>query len=574
MRTTERRRIRECIETLTLQYGKDRSSMLPILQAIQEDMGYIATYAMQEIARQLDTSVAHVYGVVTFYSFLTHVPKGKFVLRLCRTISCDMAGKESVARQLENELGIEFGATTPDDLFTLEYTNCLGMCDQGPALMVNDQIFTRVTPARVYEIIAMCRKAAGGGNTHIMGDMPVSAKVGGPMIFSNMDHDSGLKAALAKKPEEVVEIVTDAYLRGRGGAGFPTGLKWKSAAQSPGEKRYMICNADEGEPGTFKDRAILFERVPVLLEGMAIAAYAVGATDGIIYLRAEYAYLRPMINVELERRRSEGLLGKNIMGHDGFNFDIEIRMGSGAYICGEEMALIESLEGDRGEPRNRPPYPVTRGYKDCPTVVNNVETFVAAAHILGKGAEWFKALGTEQSHGSKLFSVSGDCDHPGLYELPFGITVRELIHEVGGNQPKAVQVGGASGTLVPQSQFDRTIAFEGIPTGGSIMIFGQNRDMLDVAIDFLEFFAEESCGQCTPCRNGTAKLLEGVRLLKEGHCSVKQLNHLQSLGRSMQVTAKCGLGQTSPNIFLYVIEHFRDEILGRVPAATVERSAV
>ena len=401
--------------------------------------------------------------------------------------------------------------------------------------------------------------------------MPTSSKEGGPVIFHELESNSGLSNAVAHSQDEVMEIVTDAHLRGRGGAGFPTGLKWKSAAQEPADTRYIICNADEGEPGTFKDRAILYERTDVLLEGMTIAGYAVGATEGIIYLRGEYTYLLPLINAALEKRRESGNLGKKIMGVDGFDFDIEIRLGSGAYICGEEMGLIESLEGERGEPRNRPPYPVTRGYKNCPTVVNNVETFVAAAHILANGADWFKELGTEQSSGSKLFSISGDCEKPGLYELPFGITVRQLIDMTGATNTKAVQVGGASGTLVPASQFDKSIAFEGIPTGGSIMIFNQNRDMLEVAENFMEFFTEESCGQCTPCRCGTNKLLEGIRMLKHGACSMDELKHLISLSKSMQVTSKCGLGRTSPNIFLNVVEHFKEETIGRLPEEAKER---
>ncbi len=572
MRTTERQHLRDKVAALGERYGASRSSLLPILQDLQAELGYISPFAMQEVANLLGISATQVFGVVSFYSFLTTEPRGKFVIRLCQTIACDMAGKDKVARQLENELGISFGQTTADGSFSLEYTNCIGMCDQGPALLVNDQVYTRVTPARVFEIVSKCRRELNSGSAQSEGDTPTSTKSGGPVVFSDIEPNAGLKAALEMEPKEVIDTIREASLRGRGGAGFPTAVKWEAAAGAEGEERYIICNADEGEPGTFKDRALLFEQASQVFDGMTIAAYAVGARRGIVYLRGEYAYLLHRLNQELDARKKEGLLGVDILGKEGFHFDIEVRLGSGAYVCGEEMSLIESLEGGRGEPRNRPPYPVTHGYKNQPTVVNNVETLVAAAHILAKGAHWFKTVGTRQSTGSKLFSVSGDCESPGLYEFPFGITIEELLQEVGAPDAKAVQVGGASGTLVPRGQFQRTLAFEGVPTGGSIIVFGPDQDMLDVAEDFLAFFAEESCGQCTPCRKGTAKLLEGVRLMHEGRCSMERLQQLESLGRSMQVAAKCGLGQTSPNIFLHVIESFKDEILGRVPVAADERS--
>ena len=296
---------------------------------------------------------------------------------------------------------------------------------------------------------------------------------------------------------------------------------------------------------------------------MTIGALAIGAREGIVYLRAEYTYLRPHLEAVLQRRREQNLLGENIRGQEGFAFDVEIRMGAGAYVCGEETALIESLEGQRGEPRNRPPFPIDTGYLGNPTIVNNVETFAWVVCILAKGSPWFKSIGTEKSTGKKLFSVSGDCRRPGVYEFPMGITVAELLKEVDGEGAKAVQVGGASGQCVPAAHFDRTIAYEDIPTGGSIIVFGPTRDMLRVAENFLEFFIDESCGQCTPCREGTPKLLEGVQMLQQGRCSMHYLRQLCSLGQSMQLAAKCGLGQTAPNALLSIIEHFQEEILGR-----------
>lgn len=384
-----------------------------------------------------------------------------------------------------------------------------------------------------------------------------------PMTFDAIQANAGLKAALQGTPAQLIEQVVASQLKGRGGAGFPTGLKWKFAAAAPGETRYVLCNADEGEPGTFKDRVILTDYADLVFEGMTIAGYAIGSNAGILYLRGEYAYLRPHLEERLRERRQKGLLGKNAGGKNGFNFDIEIRMGSGAYVCGEETALIESLEGNRGEPRVRPPFPAESGLNNQPSIVNNVETFGWVTCICAKGAAWFKGIGTERSAGPKIFSVSGDCSRPGVYEFPFGISVSRLLEEVGGQGAKAVQIGGASGVCVPAGQFNRCIAFEDIATGGSIIVFGPQRDMLAVAENFLEFFAEESCGQCTPCRDGNPKLLEGTRLLAEGKCSTAYLQELCALGETMQLASKCGLGQSSPNAFLSIVGHFKDELMGR-----------
>ena len=380
--------------------------------------------------------------------------------------------------------------------------------------------------------------------------------------FSTMAPEAGLKKALSLGRPDIIDTVKSSGLKGRGGAGFPTGMKWNFAAAARSEEKFIICNADEGEPGTFKDRVILQEHSDLVFEGMTIAGKAVGAKHGILFLRGEYTYLRAQLEAVLARRREQKLLGKGILGSD-LEFDIRIFLGAGAYVCGEETALIECLEGFRGEPRNRPPFPVNTGFLDRPSVVNNVETLASAACILQKGPDWWKAKGTEMSTGIKILSISGDCEKPGVYEFPMGITIAQLLKEVGGSNAKAVQIGGASGQCVPASQFARTIAFEDVPTGGSIIVFGPKRDMLDMLQNFMDFFVDESCGQCTPCRCGNAKLLEGVELLKEGRCSMAYLKELCSLGETMQIASKCGLGQSSPCAFLSVVKHFREEIMGR-----------
>jgi len=396
-----------------------------------------------------------------------------------------------------------------------------------------------------------------------------------PLTFDTIAPGQGLAAALKKSRADIIGEVAASNLKGRGGAGFPTGTKWNLAAAAvvrDGGAKYVVCNADEGEPGTFKDRVLLLDYADLVFEGMTIAARAIGATKGILYLRGEYVYMRPHLEAVLARRRTDGQLGTDILGTAGFTFDIEIRMGAGAYVCGEETALIESLEGHRGEPRNRPPFPVNTGFLGQPTVVNNVETLASVSAILARGAAWFKAIGTEKSAGFKLFSVSGDCGAPGVYEFPLGISVAELLDKVGGAGAKAVQIGGASGTCVPAAEFGRRIAFEDVATGGSVIVFGQGRDMLHVAKNFMEFFVEESCGQCTPCRAGNAKLLEGIEMLERGACSSAYLQELLALCETMQLASKCGLGQSSPNAFVSIMTHFQDEILGRTAAVQRART--
>jgi [NiFe] hydrogenase diaphorase moiety large subunit len=387
--------------------------------------------------------------------------------------------------------------------------------------------------------------------------------LGNKLTFSTIPTGEGLKRALAMPRVDIIDMVRDSKLKGRGGAGFPTGIKWNFAAAEKRTPKYIMCNADEGEPGTFKDRLILQEYPDLVMEGMTIGARATGAALGLIYLRAEYAYLRRHLEDVVKRRKAAGLLGQDIGGIKGFNFNIMVAMGAGAYVCGEETALIESLEGFRGEPRNRPPFPVVSGFLNRPSVVNNVETLAWVPCIMVNGVDWFKSIGTNNSTGHKLFSVSGDCEKPGVYEFPFGITVAELLKEVGGADAKAVQIGGASGRCVPKKDFERKLAFEDVPTGGSVIVIGPGRDMLELAHNIMDFFVDESCGQCTPCRVGNQKLLETVELLQEGTCPDAYLEDVIGLANTMQVASKCGLGQSSSVALLSILEHFGDEIHGR-----------
>jgi [NiFe] hydrogenase diaphorase moiety large subunit len=543
--------------------------ILDILREVQNRLGCINGETMELLADELSTHRIEIEGLVSFYSFFSEERKGKIIVRLCDDIIDRFAGVEEVARVFSEELGIGIGQTSSDGTFSLEYTPCIGMSDQAPAALVNEVVVTNLTPKSARTIARNLKKnldtsklikrkgdgnnAAGLVNSMVRNNI---RKKGEVLLADKISAGAGLKRALKMRPEEVVREVTDSGLRGRGGAGFSTGLKWDLARKERAKERYVICNADEGEPGTFKDRVLLTERAELLFEGMTIAAFAVGSKNGILYLRAEYEYLLPYLESVLKKRRRAGLLGKNIGGKKGFEFDVRIQMGAGAYICGEESALISSCEGLRGEPKTRPPFPVQKGFLGYPTIVNNVETFCCSARILDQGAQWFAGMGTDESKGTKLLSVAGDCARPGIYEVPFGIAVSEVLEMAGAEDPAIVQVGGASGEMIGRTAFNRRICFEDIPTGGSIMTFNNNRNLLAIVDCFLEFFINESCGYCTPCRVGNVFLRERIQKIMRGLAEEADLEYLEQLSRTIIMTSRCGLGNTSPKPVLSSIEQF------------------
>ena len=367
---------------------------------------------------------------------------------------------------------------------------------------------------------------------------------------------AGLEKALTMEPADVVYAVRDSGIKGRGGAGFPTGVKWNLAGAASSHVKYVLCNADEGEPGTFKDRVLIEKYAERLLEGMAIGGYAIGGSKGIIYLRAEYLYLIPAIEKARTSLKSRGLLGENIRGR-GFDFDFNVRSGAGAYVCGEETSLIESLEGKRGEPRNKPPYPVNSGYLNKPTIVNNVETFCAVPHIVLGGPEWYAELGQGDCSGTKLFSISGDVERPGVYELPMGAPLKDLLDLAGTSDMQAVQVGGASGRTIPASEINRKLSFADLPPGGSVIVFNNSVNMVEVLENFMDFFVHESCGQCTPCREGNLRLMHAAQDIISGDITCKDcLTPFFELAEVMKSASKCGLGQTSANCFVDIISNF------------------
>jgi NADH-quinone oxidoreductase subunit F len=365
------------------------------------------------------------------------------------------------------------------------------------------------------------------------------------------DGFKALGKARQMTPEEVIEEVKVSGLRGRGGAGFPCGIKWEGARNSPGEEKYVICNADEGEVGTFKDRYILQNDPFTLIEGLLIAGYAVGARRGYIYLRAEYHYLLSLLEDAVNQARQSQLLA---------GFDVAIREGAGAYVCGEESALMESIEGRRGEPRYRPPFPTVAGLWQKPTIINNVETLMNIPQIILKGGRWFSNIGTERSKGTKVFSVSGDVDRPGVYELVLGAPVRELVEELAlASNVKMIQIGGATGRILPYESIDTPLAFESVLGAGAVTVFDESRDVIDIVYRTMEFLAEESCGKCTPCRQGTKVMVETLERFCRGEGSRKDIKALESLSNTMMLSSLCGLGQAAPFAVVDTLTYFRDD---------------
>jgi [NiFe] hydrogenase diaphorase moiety large subunit len=559
----------ETTKTIIARHRKDPGRLLDILADVQAREGSVPAAAVAEIARALKMSEADVRGVVTFYHFFSLGPRGRSAVYLNDSITSRMAGRAAVARAFEEEAGCRFGEVSADGRFGLFPTSCIGMNDQEPSAIVDGVVFTRLTADKAREVVRGLRAGrtarelvavyGDGANQSDLVRAMVSNNIRrrGPVLFGPFESGAAVRAAVSMKPEQVIDEVRRANLLGRGGAGFPTGLKWDLCRKEKADRRYVVCNADEGEPGTFKDRVILTELPRLLFEGMAVAGYAVGAEEGVLYLRSEYSYLKPYLESVLEALRREHVLGRKVAGSPDFDFDIVIKSGAGAYVCGEESALLESAEGKRGEPRDRPPFPVQSGYMGKPTTVNNVETLATAAQVLVHGAAWFTTMGTPKSAGTKLLSVSGDCAAPGVYEVEFGLTVRDLLEMVGGAEARAVQVGGPSGTCLAPDGFGRRICFSDLATGGSVIVFGPGRDILEVVENFMDFFVEESCGWCTPCRAGNVLLKRKFEKVRAGRGTARDLKDLEDWGKLVKATSRCGLGQTSPNPILTTLQNFR-----------------
>jgi len=547
--------MQQFIQNLAEKNQYQATHLLEILREIQSRYHHIPADAIELLAPLLKIQRTQIISVVEFYSFFTDSPRGQYELLISDSITDHMLGKKNLMDYIVGKLKVSVGGVRGDGLVSLDNTSCSGMCDQGPAGLVNGHALTRLDPPRIDAIAELINQQIP------LADWPAeffqvddNIYKPGLLLSQGIVHGEALKKAMARGLKATLQEIDQSGLRGRGGAGFKTAMKWQFCSEEAETERYVVCNADEGEPGTFKDRVLLNSYAHQVFEGMTLCAAIIGAKQGILYLRGEYLNLVDKLQSVLDERRQFGLLGNNIL--DRLDFDIEIRLGAGAYICGEESALIESLEGKAGIPRNRPPYPVSQGYLGKPTVVNNVETFYAAAAIAVNGGDWFASVGTAKSKGSKILSICGDCARPGIYEYPFGTTMQEILTDCGAEDVLGLQIGGPSGTFISNQEFDRKLAFEDLATGGSFIVFNNSRNILDIAHNFTHFFAHESCGFCTPCRVGTSLLRQQLDKIVDGHGSAGDVVALEELCQLIKTQSHCGLGQTAANPVLTTLERY------------------
>lgn len=550
--------IETTIQDVLVRHQSDPTRLLQVLIEVQDLQGFLSPAALTEVARGLKLSRAHVQGVAGFYSFLYTEPVGRYRILFSDNITDRMLGSFELRDALCRKLWVESGRVSEDGLVSVDVTSCTGMCDQGPAALINGLPLTRLDHQRINQIAELVRgRVALDQWPAELFRVDDNIRRRDALLNGRFEPGSALAAAVRLGRDGWLDEMRASRLRGRGGAGFTTCVKWEICRETAAERKVVVCNADEGEPGTFKDRVLLTQCADRVFEGMTLAAWATGAQQGFLYLRGEYRYLRLSLENTLTRRRAQGLLGSGILGQVGFDFDIEIHLGAGAYVCGEESALIESLEGKRGTPRIRPPFPVTRGYRGWPTVVNNVETLAKTTLIALAGGEAFAASGTAQSTGTKLLSVSGDCAFPGIYEYPFGVRIERVLEDCGAGDTHMVMVGGASGVAVAAYEFSRSIAFEDVPCAGAFMVFDSSRDPFDVAHNFSGFFAHESCGFCTPCRIGTSLLKNYMDKLARGCGAKSDLADIEWVNRLLRNSSHCGLGSTAPNAVVDTLVKFR-----------------
>ena len=544
-----------------------RTALLPALHAAQNLYGYLPEPVAAEIGRLLGVPLADVFGVIDFYTMFYREPVGKTIVRVCTDPACALAGGEAVLGAVCRHLSVAPDEVSAGGAFMVERAACLGLCEHAPAVLVGKTPLGHADPAQAGEI---CQghgsSPAGilGGDLRILTANCGKGRPTGLAEYIANGGYGGLKKALAMAPDAVIAEVKASGLAGRGGAAFPAGVKWEGAARAGDRPKYAICNADESEPGTFKDRVLLEEDPHRTLEGLLIAGYAIGAGQGYIYLRGEYPHAFTVLSQAIDEARQAGYLGPDILGA-GFSFDVELRLGAGAYICGEETALFESIEGKRGFPRIKPPFPTTSGLFGRPTVINNVETLCNIPYILEVGAESYRQIGTEKSTGPKLFCVSGDVARPGLYEVPFGVSIRHLLFDLaGGMRPgrelQAILFGGAAGAFATPDQLDVLMSFEhlraaGLPLGsGVLMVFDDSRDLRDALLQLGRFFAHESCGKCYPCQLGTQRQYEVLQRLAVGQTLPGDAERLADAGWTMSDASLCGLGQTAASAVLSAMQ--------------------
>jgi len=549
---------------------RGRTMLLPALHHAQALYGWVPREAQEAISRALRVPLADIHGVIEFYTMFYNRPMARRVVRLCEDPACSLAGAHAVSRRISESLGLQPGETRDDVAF--EHVPCLGMCEFAPVALDGERPAGNLTPADVPAFLDGSYPEPGA---LVYGEpLWMFGNVGhvDPASLDDYEARGGyetLRRALALTPEEIITQVEAAGIVGRGGAMFPTGRKWRFTRGAPGTpaEKHLIANADESEPGTFKDR-VLMENDPFsLVEAMTLAGYAIGAENGWIFVRGEYPRAAARLQRAIDVARQRGYLGQNALGKDGFTFDIELRLGAGAYICGEETALFEAIEGKRGFPRIKPPFPTTHGLFMQPTSINNVETLVAALVAVRLGVEQWRSLGTAESPGTKWFCLSGHVARPGAYELPFGLTLRELIDRAGGvpngRQLQAILIGGAAGAFIGPDSLDIPLTYEdarqaGFPLGsGVVMVFDDTVDMRQVFVELARFFAHESCGKCYPCQLGTQRQLELLtELAQNGSLSPADRQALLDVGNAMTLASLCGLGQTAAAAVLSAVRQW------------------
>jgi len=551
--------------------SQGRTALLPVLHAAQAIYGYLPEPVAAEVGRGLNVPLADVYGVIEFYALFHAQPAGKTTIHVCTDPACAMAGSDELFEWMSRRASQDGAAGE----VTVERAPCLGLCDFAPAVMIQEaqRGHVAVDPTTVLtESIGEKPHGVIGGDLSLLTG---NCGKGRPTSLAEYETGGGyqtLRKVLQMPPEAVIAEVKASGLVGRGGAAFPTGLKLEGAARAVGEIKYVVCNGDEAEPGTFKDRVLLEEDPHRVIEGLIISAYAIGAQKGYIFIRGEYPWAYKVMTSAVAESRTAGYLGDNILG-SGFNLEIELRKGAGAYICGEETALFEAIEGKRGFPRVKPPFPTTHGLFGMPTVINNVETLSNIPLILMQGANHYRQIGTEKSPGPKLFCVSGDVARPGLYEVPFGVTIRHLLIDLAGGVRhgralKAILFGGAAGAFATAKDLDVRLSFEdlrnaGLPLGsGVVTVFDETRDLRDTLLRLTRFFANESCGKCYPCQLGTQRQYEILQRVAAGEAQAEDADRLTDVGWTMTDASLCGLGQTAASAVLSALRLWPDLFKG------------
>jgi NADH-quinone oxidoreductase subunit F len=547
-----------------------RAAVLWLLHLLQEHFGQLGKEQVEWTAAKLGLQPINVWELITFYPMFTAKPRGRFHIKVCRTLSCELGGCGRILERLQDKLGVKLDENTQDGLFTISTVECLAACGTAPVMMVNDELFENLTPDKAEAIIQRIQTTGQLDAQPLPPVLPAHplekrvllANMSKPGYRGTLDdyrREGGYKAlpkALGMKPDEIVAVVKNSALRGRGGAGFPTGMKWGFLAKGTGKPIYLICNADESEPGTFKDRVLIHYDPHQVLEGILVSCYAIGARAAYIYIRGEMPYGAKILLNAIEEARAKKLLGKNILGK-GFDCEVYVHRGAGAYICGEETGLLESLEGKRAYPRIKPPFPAVVGLFGCPTIVNNVETLANVPHIVNNGAAWFKGMGVSGSTGTRLVCVSGPVKRPGYYEFEMGkLTVRQLIDDLcggllEGRTLKGVVPGGSSMPVLKADQIDVALDFESLLKAGTmagsggVIVLDDTADIVEGTLNVAQFYAHESCGQCTPCREGTLWMEKVLHRIQHGHGRPEDVDLLWDIADNVDGKTICPLGEAA-----------------------------